>query len=217
MGRIINLEGKTINGIYVIEREGMKNGKATWLCKCHCGKNFSTRGVDLKHNRTKSCGCNITKSIIERSMKHGDCGTRIYTTWKGIKARCFNKNEKAYKYYGARGIGMSEEWKNDYLAFKQWAYDNGYDDALTIDRIDVNGNYEPENCRWVTQKEQNNNTRRTIKITVNGVTKSLKEWCDYLDLNYNTIYRKYRLNENIEEQFSNLLDDMNRSGDNGEN
>lgn len=208
MGKLLDLTGETINGIYVIEREGLKNGKAAWKCKCHCGKLFSVRGVDLKHGRIKSCGCNISKSTIKRSTKHGDYGTRIYTTWKGIKARCFNKNEKAYKHYGARGIDMYEEWKNDYLAFKQWAYDNGYDDTLTIDRIDVNGNYEPNNCRWVTQKEQNNNTRRTIKITVNGVTKSLKEWCCYLNLNYNTIYRKYRLNENIEEHFSNLLSDL---------
>ena len=210
MGKLLDLTGETINGVCVIEREGLKSGKATWKCECHCGKLFIVRGVDLKHGRTKSCGCNISKSTIKRSTKHGDHGTRIYTTWKGIKARCFNKNEKAYKYYGARGIDMCKEWKNNYLVFKQWAYDNGYDDTLTIDRIDINGNYEPNNCRWVTQKEQNNNTRRTIKITINGLTKSLKEWCGYLDLNYNTIYRKYRLNENIEELFSNLLDDMNR-------
>ena len=101
----------------------------------------------------------------ESNKTHGDTLTRLYNTWKGMKARCQNGNHKSYKYYGDRGIGICDEWSSSYQKFKEWALDNGYEEGLTLDRIDVNGNYTPENCRWATMKEQGRN-RRNNKMMI---------------------------------------------------
>jgi hypothetical protein len=104
-----------------------------------------------------------------------------------MKERCYNKNNKSYNDYGGRGIKVCDEWKNDVNAFVKWAIDNGYKEDLTIDRIDVNGDYCPENCRWVTMKEQGNNKRKNHLITYNGKIQTLSQWCDELNLNRNMV------------------------------
>lgn len=142
-----------------------KNGrKRTKLkCLCNCGNITSVDRSNLLRGGVKSCGCYKKDYIKATKSTHGEAHSRLYNVWSSIKNRCYNKNEPEYKNYGGRGIVMCDEWLNDYLSFKKWAEETGYDkDApkgqCTIDRIDVNGNYEPSNCRWITMEEQLKNT-----------------------------------------------------------
>lgn len=123
---------------------------------------------------------------IKRSQKTN----RLYRTWLNMKRRCDNKRSDKYKYYGARGIVVCDEWLHDFRAFHDWAINNGYRDDLTIDRIDVDGNYEPSNCKWVDQKTQTRNTTRNVYYTINGERHCLSEWCEILNLNYKTIWQR---------------------------
>ena len=120
---------------------------------------------------------------------HGDSKTKnhLYNTWRAMKSRCYNKNDKSYKWYGAKGIIVCDEWKDSYISFKQWALDNGYKDGLTIERIDTNGNYVPNNCCWKTILEQANNRSDNINITYNGETKTLKQWSKQIGIPYQTL------------------------------
>lgn len=118
---------------------------------------------------------------------------RLYHSWKHMKQRCYNNNDRDYKDYGARGITVCDEWKNDFMSFYDWAINNGYDDTLTIDRIDVNGNYEPNNCQWATRKQQSRNRRNIKQYTINGETHCLSEWCELLNINFDMVRaRLYR-------------------------
>ena len=145
------------------------NGKrhVTWRCRCDCGKETIVDACMLVTGRTKSCGCLVAESARSRFTTHGGRKDRLYKTFANMKNRCYNENSTDYMYYGARGIKLCDEWLNDYSAFKKWAYENGYDDKAkhgecTIDRIDVNGNYEPSNCRWVSMSVQSKNRRNVI-------------------------------------------------------
>lgn len=115
---------------------------------------------------------------------------RLYNIWRNMKQRCYNKNHAKYKNYGGRGIQVCDEWRTDFMLFYNWAINNGYKDNLTIDRIDVNGNYEPDNCRWATPKQQSRNTTKNRYYTINNETHCLSEWCEILNLNYKTIYAR---------------------------
>ena len=129
---------------------------------------------------------------------HGKTGTRIHDIWRSIKRRCYTKSHKEYERYGARGIKVCEEWVNSFQEFYNWAMANGYRDDLTIDRKDTNGNYEPSNCRWVTQKEQQNNRRNNHYITYNGKTQTAKQWAEELNKNYSTIITRLNRGWSIE-------------------
>ena len=107
-----------------------------------------------------------------------------------MRARCSRKSEPSYKNYGERGISVCKEWNDSFLKFKEWAIENGYSEDLTIDRIDVNGNYCPENCRWATAKEQANNKRTNLYITINGTTHTATEWCEINGIKYSTAMRR---------------------------
>lgn len=157
--------------------EPTKSGQKRWLCKCDCGNFTNVYGSDLG-KKTNSCGCLMRERmrVARNNFKHGKINTRIYRLWGGIKRRCYNKSVDSYEHYGGIGIKMCDEWKNDFNAFYEWAIANGYKDDLTIDRIDYNGNYEPSNCRWVTQLEQQNNKRNNHYITYNGETHTAAEW-----------------------------------------
>lgn len=150
------------------------------------------------------------EKIIESTSKkknrnhyqHGMTNTRLYRTWKNMRNRCNNPNTYAYKNYGARGIRVCAAWEESFLEFYNWAIANGYDDTLTIDRIDVDGNYEPNNCRWATLKEQNNNMRTNHKLEAFGEVHTIAEWCDITGLTYYCLTSRIKNNWNIEKALS---------------
>lgn len=168
------------------------NGKhiKMWKCMCECGKIENVNGNSLRNGKSKSCGCLSIKKVTDRMKKHGYTGTRLYYAWIHMKARCYNQHTENYKDYGGRGITICDEWCNSFEVFKEWALSHGYTDELTIDRVDVNGNYEPNNCRWATQKEQTNNKRNNTLFTYDGETKTLKQWCDYYGKNYKLVHNR---------------------------
>ena len=163
MKQIKDLTGQKFGRLTVIkfyEKRKRNTGssyKYYWLCRCQCGNKIIVDVDNLKNNSTKSCGC-ISKEKPAH-ITHGLTNTLLYGVWGGIKTRCLNKNYKKYKDYGGRGIIICDEWLNDFSSFYNWSIENGYKKGLTIDRIDVNRNYEPKNCRWTTQKVQQNNRR----------------------------------------------------------
>lgn len=192
MGRIEML-GRKFGMLTVIAHYGKDNrGEMMWICKCDCGNiTHPITGSVLRKGKSTSCGCYAKKLTSERSSTHRKSQTRLYSIWQGMKGRCFRNTSPAYKYYGGRGISVCGEWKNDFQAFYDWAIINGYADNLTIDRIDVNGNYEPSNCRWVTQKEQAQNKRRAIMIEINGISKSLLTLSEETGIPYKTLYNRH--------------------------
>lgn len=182
----------------VVKLDGYdKSGKNTmFLCKCDCGKTRRVLRNSLLRGLSKSCGC-LCKEIQSELhngksfvVKHNLSNSRIYHIWASMKGRCYNNNDNAYKDYGARGITVCDEWKNDFMSFYNWAMNNGYHDDLTIDRIDVNGDYKPSNCRWATFKEQQNNRRNNNYVTIGNVTKTFSDWCETYGINRRTAYRR---------------------------
>lgn len=143
--------------------ENNKKGNTMWHCRCECGKQAIIVGYSLTRGRSKSCGCyhseRVSQANKDLKTTHGEKKTRLYRIWKGMKQRCFNPNDKDYEKYGGRGITICDEWKEDFCKFKSWALASGYAQELSIDRIENNGNYEPSNCRWATQSQQNSNRR----------------------------------------------------------
>lgn len=135
------------------------------------------------------------------NVTHGKRHTRLYGIWLQMKNRCFNAKTKRYKDYGGRGITVCDEWRNDFQSFYNWSISNGYDDTLTIDRKDNSGNYEPSNCRWVTVKEQNRNSRQCDMITYKGETHCLKEWSEILGLSYVALKNRKKYGWSIERMF----------------
>lgn len=157
-----DLTGQRFNRLVVIERCGKKCGLTAWLCRCDCGRQTVVIGSDLTKNHTKSCGCLRNELTRSRVTKHGKKGIRLYQIWKGMTQRCLNPANPGYKRYGGRGITVCDEWKNDFQSFYSWAMANGYDEnaprgQCTIDRIDNDKGYSPENCRWVDMKTQIHN------------------------------------------------------------
>lgn len=170
-----------------------------WLCCCKCGNLAEVYLGSLRSGATNSCWCLHTEKMKDIFTKHGKTNTRPYKIWKCMTQRCNNKRNNDYKYYGGRGIKICDEWLNDFMNFYNWAIANGYNDNLTIDRIDVNGNYEPSNCRWVNQKTQARNRRNNLNYTINGEAHCLKEWCILLSIDYKKAHRRlYRDKWSIE-------------------
>lgn len=207
----IDLTGQRFNKLLVLEYVYTKNGQVYWKCQCDCGNIKNITGSHLRTGHTKSCGClqkEITIKRLEQQTKHGLRHTRIYETWVNMKTRCLNKNNKNYSNYGGRGIKVCDKWKNDFMSFYNWAMENGYRDDLTIDRIDVNGNYEPNNCRWTTIEKQNNNRRNNYVVLYKGESKTLEEWSKILPINISSSVLRYRIvhNWDIEKAFTKPVD-----------
>jgi hypothetical protein len=183
--------GKKINRLEIISYYTVeRNRQKYFVCKCDCGKELNVRVANIVNNPQKSCGC------YKYNLKNGFSRTRLYPIWKELIARCNNPKNKRYYVYGKKGIKVCKEWENDFLAFRKWAYENGYDENAprgncTIDRIDNDGDYTPENCRWVSYSRQQRNTKKTIIFEYKGVKKPLIDWCEELNLPYNTIRWRY--------------------------
>ena len=202
--KLIDITGKTFGKWTVIKRaENDKYKSARWLCRCECGNEHIVRGADLRSGKSKNCGCVNKNNFKKMIYKHGREGTRLYRTWSSIKARCYNKNYHKYYRYGGRGITVCDEWKNDFMSFYKWAMANGYKDNLTIDRIDNDGNYEPNNCRWVTNKEQANNKSTNVFVEYKGLKKTVAEWSRYFNCDYEKLRVQIHKN-NIQEVFEKL-------------
>ena len=210
MGKLKDLTGQKFGKLTVIERaENDNRGNVQWLCQCECGNIVKVRSTNLITGNTKSCGCLKGYSGVHYLAHH-----RIYKIWTNMKSRCYNKNTINYNRYGGRGIIVCEEWKN-FEPFRDWAVKNGYQDDLTIDRINPDGNYEPLNCRWATVKNQCRNTRANKFITYKGKTRCVAEWAEILGIDSKLIYDRLRKNWTIEEVFKTPLLRRNKVGHKG--
>lgn len=153
-------------------------------CICDCGNKKVVSAWHLKSGKIVSCGCYKHEREIAANIKHGLHDTPLYSTWSCMKQRCKDMENPLY---GGKGIRVCDEWVHDFKAFADWAFANGYDPLLTIDRIDNNKGYSPDNCRWVPAKVQSNNTNRNRYITINGVTKTLSQWCEVMNLKKDSV------------------------------
>lgn len=186
--------GMKFNRLTAIKEIGRdEKGHSLWLFKCDCGKEKIISRYQAVSGRTKSCGCYLHDVLKSGNIRreHGFCGTRIYHIWKGMHQRCnAPEGSKNWKWYSAKGIKVCDKW-NKFESFYEWAITNGYNDLLTLDRIDSDGNYEPSNCRWATYTEQANNTSMTVHITYKGETHSLREWSNITGLSYTALKNRY--------------------------
>jgi hypothetical protein len=170
----------------------LKLGYPKWLMLCECGKEKLVYKYDILYGKTKSCGCLNRELATQRSTKHGlHTETKLYNIWNAMRARCNRKNSKQYADYGGRGIYICEEW-NDFAKFHEWSHNNGYQEDLTLDRINNDGPYSPDNCRWVDMVVQSNNTRRNVRATIRGVTRTIAEHSRVYNINQSTLGYRYR-------------------------
>lgn len=181
---LINLVGKRFGRLLVVEKADSKKSHARWRCLCDCGKECIVYGSSLKSGNTTSCGCYKTENAkaLYSSVRQND--KTLYAVWNGIKQRCLNKNNKSYCNYGGRGIKIDESWANNYEEFYNWAIKAGYKKGLQIDRKDNDGDYCASNCRFVDQETQANNKRNVELYTIDGITKSLPQWCKVYGQDY---------------------------------
>lgn len=177
-----DLTGQRFGQLVVAAEAGVdKHHDVLWRCKCDCGTEIVIAGRWLREGKKASCGC--TKAELRRYNTR----SRLHRIWQGVKSRCDNPHTASYRKYGAKGITICNEWKDDYAAFKTWALSNGYADNLTIDRIDSEGNYEPSNCRWVGYNVQNNNRSSVPLLYYDGQAHTAAEWAGIVGVKYNTL------------------------------
>jgi len=180
--------GKRFTRLVVVDFSHMHGKKSYWICECDCGNTHVVRRDCLTGKQVQSCGCLNTESRPNQ-ITHGGSRTPLYRIWASMIQRCENPNNTGYKDYGQRGISVCKDW-HDFGIFQNWSKNNGYKRGLELDRIDNDGHYEPDNCRWVTRRMQTLNTRRTHWVTRNGVTKPLIEWIKESGLPRNTVYSR---------------------------
>ena len=201
MPAFIDLKGQVFGRLTVIERApNAACGRSKWLCKCSCGNMTEVQSNDLRGGKVLSCGCYSRDLLLERRRTHGESKTRLYIIWKNMRKRCHNKNDTAYPRYGGRGIDVCKEW-DSYVSFKNWAHNSGYDDTLTLDRIDNDKGYSPQNCRWATYFEQRKNQRNTKLY--HG--KMLSEISRDLGLSYSALKERLKRGWSIERAISEPL------------
>lgn len=194
--RAIDITGKKFGRLIALKKTEKRDssGNVYWLCKCDCGGEIETQGRFLRNGLVKSCGCAQIEHAKNMNRKHGKSRSRIYSIWIAMKLRCFSENDANYYKYGGRGISVCQKWigEHGFENFYKWAIENGYDDELTIDRINVDGNYEPSNCRWTTPKEQMQNTRRSRYVNYEGKIYTISELSEKLNLTYMQTWHRFR-------------------------
>lgn len=203
-----NLVGKEFGRLTVIEKaephicpSGQR--KQMYLCKCLCGAELAVSYAHLVTGHTRSCGCYFNEVLGKCNITHGLSKTRLFNVWGKMKGRCCNPNNSHYKNYGGRGITICDEWLNNFQAFYDWAYANGYDEnapfgQCTLDRIDNNKGYSPDNCRWVTSIIQANNKRNNRIFTINGISHTVPEWARMYELDPKRVTCRLYLGWSIE-------------------
>lgn len=174
MPRLIDLTGKTFGRLTVLGRGEVRGDKIMWRCRCSCGVEKQVYGGHLRSGRSQSCGCMRNEQTGARRYKHGAKRTRLYSVWSEMKGRCYRETNPRFADYGGRGISVCSEW-HDFTAFQSWASSSGYGPGLTIDRRDNDGDYSPENCRWVTNAVQASNKRNSRFIVVHGEKMTVAE------------------------------------------
>lgn len=202
MKRYKDLKNKKFGNLMPISMEYVKGKRAFWKCLCDCGNEKIIRADHLISGHTQSCGC-ISKSTHKAThSKHNKSDTKLYKIWSSIKQRCFYEKSTNYKNYGGRGISICKEWKDNFQSFYDWSISSGYKEGLSIDRVDVNGIYCPENCRWATIIEQSNNKRNNVIIEFNGVKKPLNYWEQKTGLSREIIYKRIRRGWEVKDALS---------------
>jgi len=191
MGKKIDLTGQRFGRLVVIEESELRNssGNVKWKCKCDCGNITFSNGYDLRKGVAQSCGCYNRDLVKKDNPKYK---RPLYYIYHSMKCRCYNPNDRAFHNYGARGIKISDKW-NTYEKFEEWALDKGYKKGLWLDRINNDLDYSPDNCRWATPKEQQNNKRTNHYITINNDTKTIQEWAEISGIKPMTITRRIEL------------------------
>ena len=224
MGKLIDITGQKFGHLTVVQKVKSRNGQSMWLCKCSCGNTTIQSGGNLRKGTIKSCG-HLRNDKTERQKiahrtiakeKHGDSGSRLYGVWLNMRRRCDYPNDISYSNYGGRGIKVCDEWDTNFLAFKEWAMSAGYNPnakrgECTLDRIDTDGDYCPENCRWQSMLEQSNNRRNSYTITYNNETHTAAEWENITGIPKGVIYARYKAGKTPEEILS-----KNKYGQHGE-
>ncbi len=180
----------------VVGRDGRK--RSAWVCRCDCGSEITAITDNLVAGRTRSCGCLRNEESSKRLRGHGMSDTRLYAIWNQMKQRCYNANTLYYENYGGRGITICEPWRENFIAFYDWAMQNGYQDGLTIDRINNDFGYCPDNCQWVDSVAQANNRRSNRRYEINGETHNVTEWANLRGVNPKLVFERLYAGWDIE-------------------
>ena len=199
-----DLKGKTFGYYKVLELAEPRNGVRTWKCECTlCGNIRYVSTHALVSGKQKSCGCQSYVGEKNGFYSHGLSNHKLNALWRNIKTRCYNPRCQSYNNYGLKGIKMCDEWKNNFMAFYEWAINNGYKEGLSIERLDYTKDYEPSNCTFITMAEQQRNKSNLRMITYNGETHCLAEWCRVLNISYYRTISRIKNGWTIKEAFEN--------------
>lgn len=193
MSKVKDLKGQRFGRLTVLEFADTKGGTARWLCQCDCGAKCIINGARLRNGSTKSCGCLRAELRAKLNSKHGMSGSKSYSSWKCMLARCTNRNVAAYPNYGGRGITVCDEWRNDFQKFFDYVskLEHFEEEGYSLDRIDNDGNYEPGNVRWASRKEQARNRRDTVFVEYQGEKMTLAEAAERAGISYDLAWSRY--------------------------
>jgi hypothetical protein len=200
----LDLSGQRFGRLTAIEMIGPnRNKQIVWRCVCDCGNETFVTATVLHRGAVRSCGCLRRDTTRKNKTIHGHRYERLYGIWKNMIKRCHLETDRSYGRYGERGISVCDEWRNSYDNFRDWSYENGYEDDLSIDRMDNDGNYSPNNCRWTDRFTQANNTRRSRPITYDDITHSISEWSRLFGVNRHSL--RYRIEHGNMRDFENYF------------
>lgn len=191
MTQMVDMAGTTWHGVRVLDRAGHHNGKPAWRCLCKCGEHFIADGTSLRLGKRKGCANCAKESAIRSATKHGDIGSREYVAYSAMKSRCYDSSNKRYARYGGRGIKVCDRWLESYQNFLE---DMGRQPSArhTLERINLDGHYEPSNCKWATMVEQANNRSNNTRIEIEGRTQTLTQWSRETGVNRTVILRRMK-------------------------